>query len=465
MCHININNFYYISKIRKINDNIEINSEREYESILNEIETRKNNSLKNNNEEESNFLLSEIFSEANKNKEKNNEINSIPLNINNNKYEQFEVDKEHLTFREINSKNESILKLINKICYIEKIRLRNNNIIDNIKVNYKKNLNKNEISFDKKYINNILKKNHNNRDENINIIRGMNLLSDTQIKSSQINTDYNKINNKENSKYSEIIINGNNIIHIQKEKSFEDEKRTHLNININKKINYFKNKTNYIHFFRLLQLFLVKNIQEYIFYKIKGNNKIKEKIQFKYDIKYEFDFPFYIKALYKCYIYYKNKNDEKFKKFFREIFPLIDKDKSFYYNLIYLSSQNKKKLIRTNLFNIFTEKDDLIQFILSFINFDKHISNKTSLINIINDWTFHNTNIFTLIRLIEKNFDNNILNKQNYNIQKAKNNSQFIDDINSYSSNGSDIELLDFEINDIDIPRKTDINFFIYEKK
>ena len=465
MCHININNFYYISKIRKINDNIEINSEREYESILNEIETRKNNSLKNNNEEESNFLLSEIFSEANKNKEKNNEINSIPLNINNNKYEQFEVDKEHLTFREINSKNESILKLINKICYIEKIRLRNNNIIDNIKVNYKKNLNKNEISFDKKYINNILKKNLNNRDENINIIRGMNLLSDIPIKSSQTNTDYNKINNKENSKYSEIIINGNNIIHIQKEKSFEDEKRTHLNININKKINYFKNKTNYIHFFRLLQLFLVKNIQEYIFYKIKGNNKIKEKIQFKYDIKYEFDFPFYIKALYKCYIYYKNKNDEKFKKFFREIFPLIDKDKSFYYNLIYLSSQNKKKLIRTNLFNIFTEKDDLIQFILSFINFDKHISNKTSLINIINDWTFHNTNIFTLIRLIEKNFDNNILNKQNYNIQKAKNNSQFIDDINSYSSNGSDIELLDFEINDIDIPRKTDINFFIYEKK
>jgi hypothetical protein len=78
MCHINMNNYYYISKIRRINDQIDINSEREYESILNEIETRKNNTLLNNkinNEEEPNFLVSEIYSEINKNKEKYDKIN------------------------------------------------------------------------------------------------------------------------------------------------------------------------------------------------------------------------------------------------------------------------------------------------------------------------------------------------------------------------------------------------------
>ena len=417
MCHINMNNFYYISKIRKFNDNIDINSAKEYESILNEIETRKNFTLNNNNnEEEPNFLLSEIFSEVKKNKENNNKINAIPLNKENSKDEQYEidkVDKEHLTFREINSGNEngSILKPINKKSYIEKTRFKNDNIFTKIKDYYKKCINENDIIIDKKYINNIIKKNSNHKDENINI---------------------------------------------------------------NNKINYFQNKTNYIYFFRLLQLFLVKNIQEYIFYKIKGyimnysnrkNSKIKYEIQFQYDKKSEFDFPFYIKALYRCYIYYKNTNNEKFKNFFKEAFPLIDKNKTFYYNLVYLSSQNKKKLINTNLFNVLTEKNDLIQFLNNFAYFEKNITNKKLFINKINQYSFYNTNIFTLIKFIDINFSNNISKEINKKIEKEKNNYEIINDLNNYSDNGSDIEILDSEINDTDNSRKIDINFFIYDQK
>ena len=481
MCHINMNNFYYISKIRKFNDNIDINSSKEYESILNEIETRKNFTLnnKNNNEAEPNFLLSEIISEVNKNKDKNNKINVIPLNIENNNDEQYEIDKEHLTFREINSENEngSILKPINKKCYIEKTRFKNDEIFTKIKNYYKKCINENGIIIDKKYINNIIKKNSNHKDENINIIRNNILLSDTQIKSSRINIDNNKINAKEssmNSKYSEILSNRNNIIHIKKEKNLDKEKRKHQNININNKINYFQNKTNYIYFFRHLQLFLVKNIQEYIFYRIKGyimnysnrkNNKIKDEIQFQYDMKNAFDFPFYIKALYRCYIYYKNTNNENFKNFFREAFPLIDKDKTFYYNLVYLSSQNKKKLISTNLFNVLTEKNELIQFLNSFASFDKHISTQKLFINLINEYTFYNTNIFTLIKFVDINFCNSISKEMNKNIEKEKINYEIINTLNNYSDNGSDIEILDSEINDTDNSRKIDINFFIYDQK
>ena len=498
MCHINMNNYYYISKIRRINDQIDINSEREYESILNEIETRKNNTLLNNkinNEEEPNFLVSEIYSEINKNKEKYDKINSLPININSRNDENYEIDKDHLTFKESNSENENeiILKFINKNCYIEKIRFKNDNVIKNIKELKKKKIDEidmNEKSDVKNILKNIknkfLKSNSNQGDKNINNInniKGLNLLSNTQRKSFEINTDINNINFKENSmfsRHSDIISNGNNIIYIKKEKISDKEKRKHQNININNKINYFKNKTNYTYFFRLLQLFLTKNIQEYIFYKIKRSikpnkihsnkksNKTKDEIKFQYDERFEFDFPFYIKALHKCFNIYKNTNNERFKKFWKSTFPLINKDKSFYYNFIYLSTQNKKKLISTNLYDSLNEKNDLIQFMNNFTCFDKHISNKKLFMNIINDYTFYNTNIFTLIKFIDRNIDNKVIEKQKYNIKKNKNNFEITDDMHNYSSNGSDIEILDSEINDkndIDYSRKNDINYFIYENK
>ena len=88
--------------------------------------------------------------------------------------------------------------------------------------------------------------------------------------------------------------------------------------------------------------------------------------------------------------------------------------------------------------------------------------------NIINDYTFYNTNIFTLIKFIDRNIDNKVIEKQKYNIKKNKNNFEITDDMHNYSSNGSDIEILDSEINDkndIDYSRKNDINYFIYENK
>ena len=112
--------------------------------------------------------------------------------------------------------------------------------------------------------------------------------------------------------------------------------------------------------------------------------------------------------------------------------------------MIYLSSQNKNKLINTNIYNISTEKNELIEFLENFIYFDKNITTKGLFKKIINEFTFKNTNIFTLIKFIDKNIENNMIN---INSISGINNNIHIN-YNNYSSLGSNDRFLDSQLNE-----------------
>ena len=249
-----------------------------------------------------------------------------------------------------------------------------------------------------------------------------------------------------NSTYPNFFLDRNKKSNINKTMSMDKTRIKHQNNHIINKINYFKNKKNYIYFFRLLKLFLTKNIQEYIFYQIKEiNNKRFNKI-FEETNDQNFDFPFYIKALYKLYLFCKQeeKTNQKIINFIRDVFPFINKRKTFFYHLIYLSSQNKNKLINTNIYNISKEKNELIEFLENFIYFDKNITTKGLFKKIINEFTFKNTNIFTLIKFIDKNIENNMININS--ISGINNNINL--NYNNYSSLGSNDRFLDSQLNE-----------------
>ena len=207
--------------------------------------------------------------------------------------------------------------------------------------------------------------------------------------------------------------NGNNIVsHDSKGKYIIKSKRNFNNININNKINYFHNKINYINFIQLLNLFVIKNTQEYIFYKLliyyeNYNTKIKYKSKYNYLYNNsQFTFPFYISCLIKVfkYILKENIQNKRIKNFLFLIFPSLDKNKSFYHLILCLTFENKKKLINTNLYNLDKERKILVEFLEDFSLFDKKVSNRQFIEDKINKAIFYNTNIFTLINFIDKEF-------------------------------------------------------------
>ena len=468
MSHMNINNYYFISKTRKINDKNDLNSEKEYESIKNEIIKRRNHKG-----EESNFLFTDIESEIITINDKQKSLNIVPLEltkniqINKNEFNYIPNEEENInfdqedkgppTFRQLDKEEEkSILKVINRICYIDKIRYKNKDILEQ-NSNSEKYLICNENIENNDLLNNINIKTQNNISRHETDLLNNNIESNNISNFGNKNSRYKYQMDKHNirifgeitsinSTYPDFFLDRNKKSNINKTMSMDKTRIKHQNNHIINKINYFKNKKNYIYFFRLLKLFLTKNIQEYIFYQIKEiNNKRFNKI-FEETNDQNFDFPFYIKALYKLYLFCKQeeKTNQKIINFIRDVFPFINKRKTVFYHLIYLSSQNKNKLINTNIYNISTEKNELIEFLENFIYFDKNITTKGLFKKIINEFTFKNTNIFTLIKFIDKNIENNMININS--ISGINNNINL--NYNNYSSLGSNDRFLDSQLNE-----------------
>ena len=161
----------------------------------------------------------------------------------------------------------------------------------------------------------------------------------------------------------------------------------------NKKVN--DNKNNLYYFILLIHLFLTKNIQEYIFPIIKQRKVNSYKNNYYY--------PFYIKAIKKM-INYLQKSIEPNKKislFFEEIFQFKQsKEKNILNKLCFLEEKNKNKLINTNIFASSEEKD-LINYLCDFSEFDKNIKNEKFIAERLKQTKLNNTNIFTLIKLID----------------------------------------------------------------
>ena len=444
--HLNMNNYYYISKIRMVNDIEDISSQKEYEIIKSDLKLRRSKDKTDSN------IISKKSSPVPSLFASPNSINSKKIEF----VKKFDKEKSISLNEEEEINDTPRFNFDHKsLCYIQKIRFKNNKILQKVK-NFIKNQNENKnYLYNNRSNGSILDEIKSNVtfgkmkiDDKINLKNSGNFINDLNNKSNNIDITLNNINNdinrinsninnsinnnvKDNngnynsnkwgigsnynsySNYSEKVSNGGGVVSRDTgDKYIIKNKRNNNKININDKINYFHNKMYYLNFIQLLNLFLIKNTQEYIFYKLlvyyqyyNTKNKIKNKN--KYFIGYnnsKFSFPFYILSLTRIfkYILNKNKQNKRIQSFFNLIFPSLDKNKSFFHPILCLTFENKKKLINTNLYNLDKEKKILVEFLDDFSKFDKKTSNKAFIKDKINKTIFHNTNIFTLIKLIDK---------------------------------------------------------------
>ena len=351
--------------------------------------------------------------------------------------------------------NVTYIKPINNICYISKLKIynsykeiadkkiKNNSLLNDLKINNA--LNKMQIIDKNNFENNM----RNNINKSINI---------ENYKDKDQNSNLN-------SSLSEKISNGNNIVSHSSESKVKT-KRNFYNININDKISYFHNKINYIYFIQLLNLFVIKNTQEYYFYKLynyyKNNYNISTVKNLNLYNNFNFSFPFYIRVLKRLFIYCKKENNQnrRLKCFLSLIFPSLSKNKTLYYLLTCLTIENKKKLYLTNLYNVNNEQNILIQFLDDFAKFDKQISNKDFITDKVTNTTFYNTNIFTLVKFVDNEYSKLKNGKYCKKCYKYENlcdcNKKFF---NNYISED---DLIDLDINeDSNSSRKILINCFV----
>jgi hypothetical protein len=215
-------------------------------------------------------------------------------------------------------------------------------------------------------------------------------------------------------------------------------------------------------------------VQDYLFRIIK--NKSFDLNAIKY-----FGFPFYIRTIQrvkKYLLYKKNKPNKKVSLFFNEIF---DYKNSKYNNILnklcFLTKKEKMQLVNSNLYTGY-EENQLIHFLCDFSQFDKNVNNENFIIERLRNMRLNDTNIFTLVKFIDYEYENLVkgvycLKCYNYiNICKCFSNNNIIKKEKEFEigDNNSDIdmeeedfEIIDNELNDDeDLDTKKQINCFDY---
>ena len=478
------------------------NNELDENSLINEI---------NVNDENNNIELKNLEIKENDLSSRNNEDKNVKL------YQKYTPENFYIFSDFI--KKIVFLQLINKFkdnekipgmticevkpCFISKIRK-----LSDKRANFLKNQKIERIQFHIDYINNKIYKLPINN-ENKNISRNAYYISKVKIdKKVQIERiNYLPMNESENAeKLNEILIcinkdcfrNGFFLSKIIKKRNYmkliniiQKYYKSHLNKNKNKEFIFSKplansyyyitkkryvisndkikeNKNNLNYLILLLNLFITKNIKEYIFQILKvGKTELISNNKFYY--------PFYIRTIQRILNYIKkNENpNKKISLFFNEIFN-IQKTKviSVPNLIIFLPVKIKNKLINSNLFTGY-EENDLINFMTDFSEFDKNINNETFIIERLKRINLNDTNIFTLVKLIDNEFNNLVkgkyclkcyndieicgCNKEN-NIKEIKNNSS--DDVGKSFDKSEDN--LNFDDLSDDADNKRQIHFFDY---
>ena len=238
------------------------------------------------------------------------------------------------------------------------------------------------------------------------------------------------------------------------------------------KENKHKKKLNYI--VLLLNTFITKNIQEYIFQIL--NSGEKQNITNN-----KYYFPFYIKTLQRI-LNYIQKNDNPNKKislFINEIFNHQNtKLSSNLESICFLKEKNKNKLINSNIFTGY-EENDLINFLTDFSEFDKNINNELFIIERLKKIKLNNTNIFTLVKLLDNEYNNLVkglycfkcynennlcnCNKEKSVIKEGKSaSSNDIEKSNDKSEDNLNIE--DFDFSSENAENRKQIHYFDYYK-
>ena len=154
------------------------------------------------------------------------------------------------------------------------------------------------------------------------------------------------------------------------------------------------------YFLYLINLFVKKNVQEFIFEKIKLNKNGSNN-------KDCHGMPFYIRTIQRVMKYLQKKNNcnKKVFLFFNEIFNFKNKKISLLYKLCTLPKKERTKLIFSNLFTGY-EENELINFLCDFSQYDKNLNNESFITKRLIQSKLNDTNIFTLIRIIDKEYEN-----------------------------------------------------------
>ena len=380
--------------------------------------------------------------------------------------------------KEINKQNIKKTIILNQNCYINKLRISecifqvkklqnfikkyiNKKKFDNTSIINKPKISNNYITKFR-ILNNknkiiLLQKNFKVFSKQKNLIKSIPKLYKT------INSSYLSNEIKFSSDRS---INSNNIISDSSNYSFQTIKELNLSgfiTKINKKIiisikkeniccyftkkNYReKRKIKNIFFINLLKLFIIKKIQEEIFYKLKDNIILKP-------VKYSF----YIKTLKRNINFYlsSKKKGKEYEEFFKEIFPKIKKSKNINLNktISKLNKEQQKKLGETNIYE--NDENDLINHLSLFSEFDKNLTNETFIKERLKSINLKNKNIFSLTKFLDLEFNKLIQGKYCMKCYKKKKNCICIKE--------DEIEILDMEISSDEISLNSKINHFEYD--
>ena len=262
---------------------------------------------------------------------------------------------------------------------------------------------------------------------------------------------------------------------------------------ISKEIKFIIKKQNNYSFLSLLDFFIKKNIQEYVFPKLlpdKNNNNDKILYtDYNFDTNKNniiensdnFTYPKYYKNIRRIFNFYKTKQRDDYpdsKKIYDEMIPDIKESKSLNDLIVKLNnnSENNNRLIDYEIKeepNKNIDNNNLIDEIGEFAKFDKNLSNSAFIKNKLkeNPDFKNNKNIFNIIKIVDDEYNNLINGKYCFKcgkeILKCK-----CDDINyifketdnvEENENEEDEDNLDFDLdNDEGIETKK-INYFEYD--
>ena len=200
-----------------------------------------------------------------------------------------------------------------------------------------------------------------------------------------------------------------------------------------------------IKFLLITSLFITKNIQQHIFNILKNNYE-------------NFEYPFYIDTINRVLKYLQSNGckGRNVQFIFNKIFSDYNSNNTIKKDLILLLTKEKEDNLRnTNIYNNLDK--DFFDYVYHFSKFDKKLNNEKFLNVRLTNTIFNNTNIFTITKFIDNEFDNFVNGKYCYkcyldlkSCKCFKSNDELTD------------EALDIGLND-DYNPKNSIKFFEYD--
>ena len=332
------------------------------------------------------------------------------------------------------------------------------------------------------------KKNKDNQDENLLFNNKERNAFITKIR--KVNSDDNEIDFKDKNNYIfEGYISKINKLHIFK--LYPPEQ-----CYISKQLKLLIKKEHNYSFLSLLDFFIKKNIQEYVFPKLIPEKDIKEskRLETNYNLDTEkniikeedednpdhFTYPKYYKNLRRIFNFYKTKKREESpdaQKLYDEMIPDIKDSKSLNDLVTKLNDnpENSNKLIdnqKEDAPNKKVDNNDLIEEIGEFVKYDKNLSNSAFIKNRLkeNPEFKNNKNILNIIKNVDDEYNNLINGKYCFKCGKEILNCK-CDDINYiFKETENENEKEEDEDDDLDFDLDNDegmetkkINYFEYD--